>query len=499
VTTEVIKIVDTAGGGDYTTLLAALTANAQDLTATDKILHIKCRRGSGGGQDTSINGSSNQFAGYTTDATRYVFIEGDPLTGNNATPLWSNTKYTLYQGGNWNQFGIPGGFNFIIQGLQVYCDGFIAGFIGGPGYSSVGSTAIVNNCFIYKPNPSSTYGGPSAFGWSDVRSILTITNTIVVGFYQGDTSSGNAGKAFDGGNCIFRNCLAYNCDMGFNCGGSGVATNCIAVNSSVIISGTMAGFYYATTGQVNNCVSSDTTATSFGGAGNKANQVPIFVNVAGLDFHLSPSDTVAQGAGTNLSAYFTTDMDGDTITSWSMGADAQVGGGTTYADGHGTAAGTSSASSGDAPLLDGAGTASGLGSATATGDEILDGSGSAAGTSAASSGDSPILDGAGTAAGASLAQAGDDEILDGSGSASGTSTVTVGIDGFADGSGSATGASTATGKLDDAGAASPNPQSPRWRRVAPVQKSRIVTLKTMPKRVVTPIQHSRLVTVAAPA
>jgi lysophospholipase L1-like esterase len=46
-----------------------------------------------------------------------------------------------------------------------------------------------------------------------------------------------------------------------------------------------------------------------------------FVDESGADFHLSTGDTVALGAGTDLSAYFTDDIDGDTRTEWSIGAD----------------------------------------------------------------------------------------------------------------------------------------------------------------------------------
>jgi len=72
-----------------------------------------------------------------------------------------------------------------------------------------------------------------------------------------------------------------------------------------------------------NNISSD--ATALGGTNNQINTTVKFIDEANDDFHLSPLDTSAIDAGTDLSAdanfAFTTDIDGHLRTDWDIGAD----------------------------------------------------------------------------------------------------------------------------------------------------------------------------------
>lgn len=82
---------------------------------------------------------------------------------------------------------------------------------------------------------------------------------------------------------------------------------------------------------VSNCASSDGTASTWGGTGNRANQTFTFEDEGNDDFHLSSSDAGAKGYGADLSGDanypFNDDIDGDTRSApWDIGADQVAGG-----------------------------------------------------------------------------------------------------------------------------------------------------------------------------
>lgn len=95
-----------------------------------------------------------------------------------------------------------------------------------------------------------------------------------------------------------------------------LAQNCIAQGSSDGFAGTYES------GSDYNC---SNVAGDAPGANSIHEATVAFVDADNDDYHISPSDTTGViGGGDDLSAYFTTDIDGDTITTWSIGADAQV-------------------------------------------------------------------------------------------------------------------------------------------------------------------------------
>lgn len=93
---------------------------------------------------------------------------------------------------------------------------------------------------------------------------------------------------------------------------------------------------------VSNCASSDGTASTWGGTGNRANQTFTFEDEGNDDFHLSSSDAGAKGYGADLSGDanypFNDDIDGDTRSApWDIGADQVAGGADTSLDGNAAA------------------------------------------------------------------------------------------------------------------------------------------------------------------
>ena len=93
--------------------------------------------------------------------------------------------------------------------------------------------------------------------------------------------------------------------------------------TNVIACGGTSGCFYFCTGDYN--IGSDATAPGANSVDNIAG-ADLFVNVAS-DLHLKSGTTDAAGAGSDLSASFTDDIDGDTRSDWDIGADEYDSGG----------------------------------------------------------------------------------------------------------------------------------------------------------------------------
>jgi len=125
----------------------------------------------------------------------------------------------------------------------------------------------------------------------------------------------------------FDNCTLYQAGDAHGARG-GNYTNCI----SIVQSSSRDAFFGGTTGDYNICGntngSGDTTAPGANSIDNVLGS-DLFADLTpgAEDLHLKSDSTVAAGAGTNLSAYFTIDIDGETRSNWDIGADEYVSGG----------------------------------------------------------------------------------------------------------------------------------------------------------------------------
>lgn len=125
-----------------------------------------------------------------------------------------------------------------------------------------------------------------------------------------------------------------NCSLVDN-GGVGLKrTDGTVVAKNVLSDGNSAGDFSGTfdASSVTNA-SGDATAP---GTGSRTTQTVTFVDAASDDYHLDTNDTGALGYGTDLSADtfpFDDDIDGQTISTWSIGADSHASEGA-YVPGH---------------------------------------------------------------------------------------------------------------------------------------------------------------------
>jgi hypothetical protein len=169
----------------------------------------------------------------------------------------------------------------------------------------------VTNCIVAN---CTNAGTADDRGMSTRESTDVVVNTLVY----------NSGIGFD--TPVTATFNLYNCNaidnssIGFNVasGSTYVMKNCLASGN-----GTNYGGAGATTGSTNNAGSSGTPPGS-----NPQTGTFVFVNAGAGNYHLSASDTVAKNNGTSLAAdatfAFDDDVDGQTITTWSIGFDSNI-------------------------------------------------------------------------------------------------------------------------------------------------------------------------------
>ena len=277
----------------------------------------------------STNGSPDTTAvtidGWTTSATNYIKVWTDPSLGNRHSGKWDDGKYRLEISSNNNSLRIAND-NVRVEGLQVQVSS------NGPGHYGIGSdnqiNIIIADNIVRADNGGYNSYGIRVAGYSTIHQ--KVYNNIVYNIYGGTNSMG-----IDLGCCGARpyvyNNTVYNCDYGIKNEGSGNGSKMTAKNNLSINNSTADYYSWYSAGfqSFSNNISSDGTADDFGGTGNKINQTVSFVDSATDDFHLSPSDTSAKDAGTDLSAdpnlAFTTDIDGAERDpdgyGWDIGAD----------------------------------------------------------------------------------------------------------------------------------------------------------------------------------
>jgi len=298
-------------GGDYTSLAGWEAGEQGNLVTLDEIRQAECY--------AMLDLSVPVFAGWTTDATRYIHVIVPASNRHLGKP--DSTSYRLASDSfSWAaDVQVP---NVIFEGLQV-----LTGSNGNPQGGFHFNAAInfgtceVRECvFDWRttPPPYASVGMEGATGGTfKVRNGSHASGAGITDFVKHQSGAGYTTYAY--------NLSAYSTYTGgfgrlYNQDGNGtmVCKNCVGAyqtaSSNSCFNGTISG---------NNNCSSDATAP---GTGSVTNQTPSFVSTANGDLHLQSGDTVAKGAGADLSAdsnyAFTVDIDGQTrATPWEIGAD----------------------------------------------------------------------------------------------------------------------------------------------------------------------------------
>lgn len=283
--TEVIKTVKSSGG-DYTSLAAFEAGEQRDLVTADEIATARCFSFT----DTAFA----NFDGWTTDATRYINVETDGNSRHNGK--WDDSKYKLEV----NAATVARVFEYVhFTGLQI-----ASSYVGSS--TTCISVLIVqltmNRCLV-KLSPSAAVSSSTGIS---VSGPIMCTNTIIYDLDVGIS------MAFSSVTIDVFNVTAYNCTTGFQAiSGNITLKNCLAQACVDGYSGAVLGT------STNNC--SDIASDAPGS--NPVTGSVSFVDVTNDDFRLDSSDTVARGAGADLSASFTDDVNGDLRSAWDIGAD----------------------------------------------------------------------------------------------------------------------------------------------------------------------------------
>jgi PKD repeat protein len=256
---------------------------------------------------------------WTTDETHYVKIyapEGQRHDGTAGTS-GSYTGFTMKSPANWKTIIDIRQDNTRVEGISIDLND--KGASRGIGWSNTG---FIDSCIVFNNNAGSSNENRGFSANAGSSAHTRVSNCIVYdvtnyGFYFRGYARG-----------YVYNCAAVDCGTGFYFSGANsrlYLKNCLADGCAI------ADFGEGNTSGVNldYCASSDATAETLGGEGNRANRTFTFADEAGDDFHLADTDTGAKDAGTDLSSdpdlSLSTDIDGDPRTgAWDIGADECV-------------------------------------------------------------------------------------------------------------------------------------------------------------------------------
>lgn len=346
--TEVVKVVDpdNGSGTNYTSLAAWEAGEQGNLTgARDEIAVAKCRC-TGGTADGAV-----EFAGWTTDSTRYIKIWTDTSESYRHNGTWqTGNKYRIvsnnYFATVWNNNNAR--LDLWLDGLQIdnnreYGSADGASAAGVYSYQDYAFNLTVSNCVI---RSSATSHYPVASGITVHNAATSGTtsfkayNNIVYGYSGTSDASGirwsKSGSGSTDTVVVYNNTCCYN-HYNFSLSPNWTSdTIYFVVKNNIGSDYTTSGADYyrsdsAGTWTTSKNISSDTSSWD----SSYRSKTVVFVNESSRDFHLSSSDTEARGNGDNLSSDsycpFSTDIDGQSRGStWDIGADQYVAAGGAY-------------------------------------------------------------------------------------------------------------------------------------------------------------------------
>lgn len=293
-------------GGDYTSLEACMNANEQDLTAADKYFDVEIDGDWSGGADTSAVTIHN----YTTDATRYINIYTTSAARHNGTAA-------AVSGRNNYRLSSTATDSILINCYSDYTTIDGIEFYGASTWTSSAINMVTDTADYgtIKNNLIHDRSVDGIFGAGTVAAIrlyyarhTKIYNNII---YNITGTNGNAiNLATDDADTYIYNNTIYGCTgTGIKVYLTyGVVKNDLSYNNATDFSGGNASSNY-------NFSKDNTAAGANSIHGTTDGKTPDFVNTgAGAeDFHLqSTSDAI--DVGVDLSATFTTDIDGQTRT-----------------------------------------------------------------------------------------------------------------------------------------------------------------------------------------
>jgi len=329
---------------EYGDLQAAITGakdathlNTADLTIGDHILNIPCYFDTGAETDSGNGtGTGVIVSGYTTSPSDYIKI----YTPNNTqfevnqsqrhTGFWTDTAYHIDSVNWYGSRLVISNSNVKIIGLQI----------GSENHDGDTDEILVTTA---TPGQNIAYTGIE-IGYCIIRGGVVFLPVVNYGIHIDSTVRGSTVSIYN--NMIY-NTQTAGIMAEYTTGSHIYVYNCTLVGPNItpnISKGISANLEGDATLEVINTIAQG-WSTGFGlseydgssdynisnlttdapGSHSKQSTTVTFVNAANNDYHLSPSDTAARGAGTNLSGsetLFNDDIDGQTrVNPWDIGAD----------------------------------------------------------------------------------------------------------------------------------------------------------------------------------
>ena len=335
VTLQDIKHTFTSLNGAIAGASGATKLGTGDLTsgAAGYILNIPCYMDSGTADSSTVS-----IAGYTTSATQYINIytpsntANYPAEANNsqrAVGKWDSSKYNLLNTGNYGAITISSMVTPYVRitGLQIYSSSATANTaaITYPyDATNTGEFQFSQN-IIVGANTSGTYSAGIVINTAKAGFVIKIWDNLIynIGAGEGIEVGYFAAYSFLVYNNTVTGC-AVGIDPGYISGTTRLKNNIVSATTADYSVGHVSG----TTDYANN-LSHDNTSPNSGatdcGGHSCRSQTVAFADSTNKDYHLLPTDTIARGSGTNLSADaslpFTVDIDGQTRNRWDIGAD----------------------------------------------------------------------------------------------------------------------------------------------------------------------------------
>lgn len=302
--TTYTKIVDPGGSGDYTSL-AAWEAAEQTLYSSGDIAVAVCRR-----TTSTVDTSRLIVAGWTTGVIPKITVDDNYRhEGLYANTRSDNGNYVYILRAGFSTWACiePQVTGTSIDGLVMTGLSDASPLGGGVNIGAYGSI-VISNCIFTKSNKVGVYASYALAGCEIFNCLFSdLTNYAT-----------NVDRNF-----LVANCDSYN-TRGFN---GGTRTPYPAYYNCY--SGSPVSGYSCYQGTANSSsnknVSSDSSAPGTNVATLKTAYSTYFADYANGDFHLTDTGLNLFGiSGTNMSAYFTTDFDGDTRSAWDIGPDEYV-------------------------------------------------------------------------------------------------------------------------------------------------------------------------------